>query len=72
MTGSVAAGRSIAARAGKNLKPSSMELGGSGRVYRPRGRRSRPHHQVGCLGSNVQYGSDLLRREEIRCRRKTR
>jgi len=29
VTGSVAAGRSIAARAGKNLKPSSMELGGS-------------------------------------------
>ena len=29
LTGSVAAGRSIAARAGRNLKPSSMELGGS-------------------------------------------
>ena len=29
MTGSVPAGRDIAARAGKNLKPSSMELGGS-------------------------------------------
>ena len=29
LTGSVAAGRSIAARAGTNLKPSSMELGGS-------------------------------------------
>ena len=29
LTGSVAAGRIIAARAGKNLKPSSMELGGS-------------------------------------------
>jgi succinate-semialdehyde dehydrogenase/glutarate-semialdehyde dehydrogenase len=29
LTGSVAAGRNIAARAGKNLKPSSMELGGS-------------------------------------------
>jgi succinate-semialdehyde dehydrogenase / glutarate-semialdehyde dehydrogenase len=29
LTGSVAAGRSVAARAGKNLKPSSMELGGS-------------------------------------------
>ena len=29
LTGSVAAGRSIAARAGKNLKASSMELGGS-------------------------------------------
>ncbi|MEO8550772.1 MAG: aldehyde dehydrogenase family protein, partial [Kofleriaceae bacterium] len=29
LTGSVAAGRDIAARAGKNLKPSSMELGGS-------------------------------------------
>jgi succinate-semialdehyde dehydrogenase/glutarate-semialdehyde dehydrogenase len=29
LTGSVDAGRSIAARAGKNLKPSSMELGGS-------------------------------------------
>ena len=29
LTGSVAAGRVIAARAGKNLKPSSMELGGS-------------------------------------------
>ncbi len=29
LTGSVAAGRRIAARAGKNLKPSSMELGGS-------------------------------------------
>jgi len=29
LTGSVAAGKSIAARAGKNLKPSSMELGGS-------------------------------------------
>jgi succinate-semialdehyde dehydrogenase/glutarate-semialdehyde dehydrogenase len=29
LTGSVAAGRSIAARAGHNLKPSSMELGGS-------------------------------------------
>lgn len=29
LTGSVAAGRSIAARAGKNLKKSSMELGGS-------------------------------------------
>ncbi len=29
LTGSVAAGRSIAARAGLNLKPSSMELGGS-------------------------------------------
>lgn len=29
LTGSVAAGRSIAARAGQNLKPSSMELGGS-------------------------------------------
>jgi len=29
LTGSVAAGRSIAARAGKALKPSSMELGGS-------------------------------------------
>jgi succinate-semialdehyde dehydrogenase/glutarate-semialdehyde dehydrogenase len=29
LTGSVVAGRSIAARAGKNLKPSSMELGGS-------------------------------------------
>jgi succinate-semialdehyde dehydrogenase/glutarate-semialdehyde dehydrogenase len=29
LTGSVAAGRSIAARAGKNLKVSSMELGGS-------------------------------------------
>jgi len=28
-TGSVAAGRTIAARAGQNLKPSSMELGGS-------------------------------------------
>jgi succinate-semialdehyde dehydrogenase/glutarate-semialdehyde dehydrogenase len=28
LTGSVAAGRSIAARAGQNLKPSSMELGG--------------------------------------------
>lgn len=29
LTGSVAAGQSIAARAGQNLKPSSMELGGS-------------------------------------------
>jgi len=29
LTGSVTAGRSIAARAGQNLKPSSMELGGS-------------------------------------------
>ena len=29
LTGSAAAGRSIAARAGQNLKPSSMELGGS-------------------------------------------
>jgi len=29
LTGSVAAGRSIASRAGQNLKPSSMELGGS-------------------------------------------
>jgi succinate-semialdehyde dehydrogenase/glutarate-semialdehyde dehydrogenase len=29
LTGSTAAGRSIAARAGQNLKPSSMELGGS-------------------------------------------
>jgi len=29
LTGSVAAGRTIAAEAGKNLKPSSMELGGS-------------------------------------------
>src|SRR3984957_6854622 len=29
LTGSVAAGKSIAARAGQNLKPSSMELGGS-------------------------------------------
>ena len=29
LTGSVGAGRIIAARAGKNLKPSSMELGGS-------------------------------------------
>lgn len=29
LTGSVAAGRKIAARAGQNLKPSSMELGGS-------------------------------------------
>jgi succinate-semialdehyde dehydrogenase/glutarate-semialdehyde dehydrogenase len=29
VTGSVAAGRSIAARAGQNLKPTSMELGGS-------------------------------------------
>ena len=29
LTGSVAAGRSVAARAGKILKPSSMELGGS-------------------------------------------
>jgi succinate-semialdehyde dehydrogenase/glutarate-semialdehyde dehydrogenase len=29
LTGSVAAGRSLAARAGQNLKPSSMELGGS-------------------------------------------
>jgi succinate-semialdehyde dehydrogenase/glutarate-semialdehyde dehydrogenase len=29
LTGSVEAGRDIAARAGKNLKPSSMELGGS-------------------------------------------
>ena len=29
LTGSVEAGRTIAARAGKNLKPSSMELGGS-------------------------------------------
>ena len=29
LTGSVPAGRNIAARAGKNLKPSSMELGGS-------------------------------------------
>lgn len=29
LTGSVAAGRAIAARAGQNLKPSSMELGGS-------------------------------------------
>jgi succinate-semialdehyde dehydrogenase/glutarate-semialdehyde dehydrogenase len=29
LTGSVAAGRSIAARAGQNLKPTSMELGGS-------------------------------------------
>jgi len=29
LTGSVAAGRSVAARAGANLKPSSMELGGA-------------------------------------------
>ena len=29
LTGSAAAGRSIAARAGQNLKPSSLELGGS-------------------------------------------
>jgi succinate-semialdehyde dehydrogenase/glutarate-semialdehyde dehydrogenase len=29
LTGSVAAGRDVAARAGRNLKPSSMELGGS-------------------------------------------
>ncbi len=29
LTGSIAAGRSLAARAGQNLKPSSMELGGS-------------------------------------------
>jgi succinate-semialdehyde dehydrogenase/glutarate-semialdehyde dehydrogenase len=29
LTGSVAAGKSVAARAGKNVKPTSMELGGS-------------------------------------------
>jgi succinate-semialdehyde dehydrogenase/glutarate-semialdehyde dehydrogenase len=70
LTGSVAAGRSIAARAGKNLKPSSMELGGSD-AHRPRRRRSRTHHQVGCVGTDVQYGADLLRREAIHRRRQT-
>lgn len=53
LTGSVAAGRSIAARAGKNLKVSSMELWGKRRIHRARGCRPGKDDPMGGLGPNV-------------------
>ena len=54
-TGSVAAGRSIASRAGQNLKPSSMELGGSD-AFR---RLQRPPKAEPCLAPVMSRDSYL-------------
>ena len=52
LTGSVEAGKSVAARAGQNLKKSTMELGRQRRLHRARGCRPRQNGQMGGLGQN--------------------
>ncbi len=72
LTGSVAAGKSIAARAGQNLKVVVDGARRQRRVHRSRRRRSRPYHQVGGLGQNVQHRTNLLRGQAIHRRRRNR
>ena len=72
LTGSVAAGRSIAARAGTEPQAVVDGTRRQRRLHRARRRRSRTHHQVGGLGTDVQHGTDLLRGEAIHRRRKAR
>ena len=71
LTGSVAAGRSIAARAGKNLKPSSMELGGSDAFIVLEDADLEHTIKWAVWGRMYNYGSNLLRREAIHRRRQT-
>lgn len=62
LTGSVEAGKSVAGRAGLNLKKSTMELGGNDAFIVLGGRRSRQDGQVGGLGQDEQHGPVLRRR----------
>jgi hypothetical protein len=65
LTGSVAAGRSIAARAGKNLKKTSMELGGSDAFIVLDDADLERTDPVGGLGPHVQRRPDLLRGQAL-------
>ena len=72
LTGSVAAGRSIAARAGKNLKPSSMELGGSDAFIVLEDADLEHTIKWAVWGRMYNTGTDLLRGEALHRRRQTR
>jgi succinate-semialdehyde dehydrogenase/glutarate-semialdehyde dehydrogenase len=74
LTGSVAAGQSIAARAGKNLKPSSMELGGSDAfiVLDDADLEHTIKWAVWGRMYNVQYGANLLRGQAVHRGRQAR
>ena len=65
LTGSVAAGRSVAARAGKNLKKTSMELGGSDAFIVLDDADLEKTDTMGSLGAHVQRRPNLLRGQEV-------
>ena len=65
LTGSVAAGRSIAARAGQNPQEVIDGARRQRRLHRARRCRSREDHSVGGLGTHVQPGPDLLRGQAL-------
>ena len=72
LTGSVAAGRSIAARAGKNLKVSSMELGGSDAFIVLEDADLEHTIKWAVWGTHVQLRADLLRGQALHRRRQAR
>ena len=72
LTGSVAAGRSIAARAGQEPQDLLDGARRQRRLHRAGGRRPRPTDQMGGLGPDVQHRPDLLRRQALHRRRTDR
>ena len=67
LTGSVAAGQSVAARSREEPQGLLHGAGRQRRLHRAGRRGPRPHHPLGGVGPDVQYRPNLLRGQAFHC-----